>query len=139
MLEVAHHPIVPVLFENVDHVLLGVGEASKHVGDAAEEDGIGKLDVLPDGLFQQFGDEGSQLAQFQLVLQLVDDFLGGGPVLGLPLVQGLELPLCFVALVDCSCYQIQEKFLGGDWQGLPVFAVHLDDDFNVLFERFPLG
>ena len=139
MLEVAHDPVVPVLFEDVDHVFLGVGEASEHVGDAAEEDGVSKLDVLPDGLFQQFRDECSQFAQFQLILQLVDDFLGGSPVVGLPLVEGLELPLGFVALVDCAGYQIQEELFCGHWQSLPVLAVHLDDDLNVLFQRFPLG
>ena len=137
--KVAHDSVVPVFFENVDHVFLGVGESSEHVGNAAEENGVSKLNVFPDGLFKQFRDEGSQFAQFQLVLQFVDDFLGGGPVISLPLVQGLELSFGFVALIDGSSYQIQEEFLGGDWQSLPVLAVHLDDYLNVLFERFPLS
>lgn len=60
--DVAHDTILAICSNLLNHVLLCVGITTEEVGDSAKQDGVRKLDVIPDVLFEQFSHELAHLA-----------------------------------------------------------------------------
>ena len=93
-----------------DDILLGQGITTQHVSDTTEENGVGKLDIVVDVLFQELNDKFAQSTVFEFDLDLLDFASVVFPVIGFPFVDRFALfHGSFVVLLDYPSDELEEE------------------------------
>ena len=119
-LYVAHHSVLVVCANLLNHVFLGVGVSTEKIGDTTEQDRVCELNIVPDVFLQQLSDKFAQLAGFELVLDVGKIVPTGHPIFSLPLINGLAFSRNFIVLLHDAGDQVEEELLLLHREGLRV-------------------